>query len=247
MGGSTAPAARWADDDGLVSEVRAGNEEAFARMYERHRSELLAYSRNMVGSHDDAEDVIQQTFLKAYRALRRSESRIAVRPWLYAIARNECVSMIRKRRESPADPASASSGSRVASEVEEREEMRSMLSDLSRLPDEQRQALLLSGVDALSGDEIAAILGTDRERVKALVFRARRSLTQSREARATSCESIQQQLDVLSGGSLRRKVLREHLLVCDGCRAYRERVRSERIDASAAIPETARLAEPAAA
>lgn len=234
MGGSTARV-RWADDDGLVSEVRAGNEEAFARMYERHRTELLAYSRNMVGSSDDAEDVIQQTFLKAYRALRRSESRIAVRPWLYAIARNECVSLLRKRRESPTDPdASASSGSGVAGEVEDREEMRSMLADLSRLPDEQRQALLLSGVDSLSGDEIAAILGTDRERVKALVFRARRSLTQSREARTVSCESIREQLDVLRGGSLRRKVLREHLLGCEACRGYRERVRGERAETAAA-------------
>ena len=237
MGGSTAPAVRWADDDGLVSEVRAGNEEAFARMYERHCIELLAYCRHMVGSRDDAEDVLQQTFLKAYRALRRSDSRIAVRPWLYAIARNECVSLLRRRRETAADTDTLDSHrAGVAGEVEDREEMRAIFADLSRLPDEQRQALLLSGVEALSGEEIAALLGTDRERVKALVFRARRSLTQSREARAVSCEEIRDQLAVLRGGSLRRKVLREHLLGCEGCREYREQVRRERVGDDAEAP-----------
>ena len=76
--------------------------------------------------------------------------------------------------------------------------------------------------------------------MKALVFRARRSLTQSREAREVSCAEIREQLTVLSGGSLRRKVLREHLLTCEGCSDFRQEVRRRRTEEQAdPVPETA--------
>ncbi len=227
--GSATETSTALEDDRLVGAVRAGNEEAFSRMYDRHCGELLAYCRHILGSRDDAEDALQQTFMKAYRALQKSEKRIVIRPWLYAIARNECISMIRRRRETVSDPGllERSRGS-LNTEVEDREELRAMLDDLSRLPDEQRQALLLSGLETMSGDQIAEVLDTDRDRVKALVFRARRSLSQSREAREVSCAEIREQLTVLRGGSLRRKVLREHLLVCEGCTEYRAEIRRGR-------------------
>jgi len=219
----SAPTASLSGDDKLVSAVRAGDDHAFTAIYDRHAGELVAYCRHMLGSQHDAEDALQQTFLKAFRALQRGQERIALRPWLYTIARNEAISIIRRRRESVLEPdAIEPSVAPVSREVEVREELRAMLDDLARLPDEQREALVLSVIESMPGEEIAKLLATDRDRVKALVFRARRSLSQSREAREVSCAEIREQLSVLSGGSLRRKVLREHLLACEGCQEFRQ-------------------------
>ncbi|MGI8460655.1 MAG: RNA polymerase sigma factor [Solirubrobacterales bacterium] len=227
--GVTTASARVADDERLVDGVRAGDDDAFAEIYDRHAGELLGFCRHMLGSGHDAEDALQQAMMKAYRSLRRTDSEIAIRPWLYTIARNECLTVIRRRRETATDPVALESTTQaLTSEVEAREELKSMLSDISRLPAEQRAALLHSSLGSASGEEIARALDTDRDRVKALVFRARHSLTQSREARETSCVDIRSQLSELRGGSLRRKVLREHLVGCEGCREYRQRVREAR-------------------
>jgi RNA polymerase sigma factor (sigma-70 family) len=216
MGGTRPPA--WPSaDDRLVDAVRRGDPGAFDRVYDRHARELHSFCRHMLGNSADAEDALQQTFLKAYRALRDSSRPIALRPWLFTIARNECLSVLRRR--DPAAPVleiGVTEG--LAAQVEERIELREMLTDIARLPGEQREALLLSSIQKLSGEEVAEILGTDRDRVKALVYRARRSLAHKREARDTCCADVRAQLSVLRGGSLRRKVIREHLLECEGCR-----------------------------
>ncbi|MGI8462491.1 MAG: sigma-70 family RNA polymerase sigma factor [Solirubrobacterales bacterium] len=224
-------------DERIVGRVRAGDEDAFARIYDRHAAELLSFCRHMVSSQHDAEDALQQTFLKAYDGIRRSREPITLRPWLYAIARNECISLIRRRRDTPSGSESIEpSTAGLARQVEEREELRSMFADIAKLPTEQREALLLSGVQKMSGGEVAEVLDTDPERVKALVFRARRSLCQRREARDVGCDAIREQLSVLRGGSLRRKVLREHLLECDGCQAFRIEVRRQRQLMAAIVP-----------
>jgi RNA polymerase sigma factor (sigma-70 family) len=233
--GGTRPRLWPEADERLVAAVRRGDDGAFERVYDRHAAELLSFCRYMLGSRHEAEDALQQTFLKAYKALRRSQKEITLRPWLYAIARNECVSALR-RREVPAAAIDPGSTEGLASEVERREELKSMLRDIARLPGEQREALLLSSVQTLPGQQVAEILGTDRDRVKALVFRARQSLSHSRDARDVNCSDIRAQLSVLRGGSLRRKVLREHLLECDGCREFRHEVRRQRQLIGALLP-----------
>jgi len=210
-------------DQRLAAAVRAGDKEAFADVYDRHAAELRSYCRRALQSQDDAEDALQQTFFNAYRALRECEGEVSIRPWLYRIAHNECISLIRRRRAGER-LAPHATGAGVATEVEDREELNAALSDLARLPDEQQQALILSGLERLSGSEIAEELGTDRDRVKALVYRARQSMSRSREARELECGDIRAQLRVLRGGSLRRKVLSEHLARCDDCRDYREEI-----------------------
>ena len=88
----------------------------------------------------------------------------------------------------------------------------------------------------------ARVLGCEVARVKALVFRARSGLIQRREARETPCESIQEQLATLRGGSLRRTELRLHLRGCAACRAYRDQVRRQRQLLAAALPVAPNLA-----
>ncbi len=222
---------RLVGDSDLVTSVRAGDERAFEAMHERHSSALLGFARHMLGSQQEAEDAVQQTFFKAYRTLHANENEILLKPWLYAIARNECISMIRRRRIREADPLedeSQPSASVLAETVEQREDLRALLSGISRLPGDQRQALLLTSLGSLSGEEIGQILGCDRAKVKSLVFRARASLARIREAHETSCEEIRRQLAELRGGALRRRVLREHLLACDGCNEFLIEIRRQR-------------------
>src|SRR5947207_505822 len=93
------------------------------------------------------------------------------------------LSVLRARRESTSIDDVEPSVDGLTAEVQRRQDLREMLADLARLPDEQRAALVLSEVGALSHEDVAAILDCPRERVKALVFQARSSLVASRTAR----------------------------------------------------------------
>jgi RNA polymerase sigma factor (sigma-70 family) len=225
-----------AGEDRLVERLRAGDEAAFEVVFERHGAGILSFCRHMLGSQEEAEDAVQQTFASAYRDLLRDDGReLRLKPWLYTIARNRCLSMLRARREQvQLDRDVATAG--LAEQVEQRAELRELLGDIGRLPAEQRAALLLAEVADLSHAEIGGVLDCEAGRVKALVFRARSSLIERRDAREAPCDEIREQLAVLSGGSLRRSKIRHHLRACEGCRAYREQVKRQRQLLAAALP-----------
>ena len=95
------------------------------------------------------------------------------------------------------------------------QDLRELLGDLQQLPDDQRAALLLSSLGDLSGDEIAEVVGCRPQKVKALVFQARTSLMNEREARNTDCDVVREQLATLRGGALLRGPLRRHVRTCE--------------------------------
>ena len=219
---------RLASDERLVDALRGGSEAAFEVIYTRHHRGVLSFCRHMLGSVEEAEDAVQHTFLAAYRDLLRSDKPIHLRPWLYAIARNRCLSVLRARRERSLDAPIEPSTEHLAHEVERRHDLRALLGDLAELAPDQRAALVLAELGDMSQDEIGAVLGCPKEKVKALVFQARSSLIASRTARDTSCAEIREQLANLRGGSLRRNTLRRHLRECPGCRDYRDQVHAQR-------------------
>ena len=90
--------ARLAFDDRLVAQLRGGSDAAFETIFERYHRGLLAFCRHMLGSAEEAEDAVQQTFLAAYSDLVGSDKPIQLRPWLYTIARNRCLSVLRVHR-----------------------------------------------------------------------------------------------------------------------------------------------------
>jgi RNA polymerase sigma factor (sigma-70 family) len=231
-----------ASDDALVEQMRRGNEAAFEVAFERYGAGILGFCRHMLGSQEEAEDVVQHTFAAAFHDLGRSSDRaLALKPWLYTIARNRCLSVLRGRRQQPAVPHPLSTIG-LAEQVERRAEVQELLEDLLELPEDQRAALLLSQGGALSHAEVAEVLGCEPLQVKGLVFRARTALVQRRDARETPCASIREQLANLRGGALRRTELRHHMRACAACRTYGEAVRRQRRLLGAVLPVTPSIA-----
>src|SRR4051794_29854665 len=222
----------------------AGQRE-FEAIYDRHHAALFGFCRHMLGSREEAEDALQQVFVAAYRELQAGREPEHLRAWLYAIARNRCVSMLRARRDdlaAAAAPEPSTDGFAVAAEVERREELEELLGDLARLPEEQRAALVLAELGDLAHDEIAEALGVRRDKVKALIFQAREALGAWREARATPCREIRQQLATLRGSALRRAPLRRHVAVCPSCAAFEREVARQRSAMALLVPVAPGLA-----
>jgi RNA polymerase sigma factor (sigma-70 family) len=220
----------------LVERVHAGDDVAFEAIYDGYHRRLLAFCRHMLGSVDEAEDAVQHTFLAAYRALRNGYDVVDLKPWLYTIARNRCLSVMRARRENAAldDRAPAVEG--LAAEVDRRADLRLLVSDVQRLPPDQRAALILFEVGDHSHREIAAVLGVRREKVKALVYQAREALLGWRSARETPCADVREQLATLRGSALGRGSIRRHVEQCPGCADFEAAVRGQRAALAVALP-----------
>ena len=228
-------------DERLVEHVRSGDDGAFEVLYERHVANLLGFCRHMLGSQAEAEDAVQQAFVSAHRAMLRGEREINFKPWLYTIARNRCLSMLRARREQASETPELSTAG-LSDSVQQRSDLRELVADVQKLPHDQREALVLSELGDLSHTEIADVLDVEPAAVKALVFRARSALIERREARGADCAEIRAELSVVTGGGLRRSRLRYHLEGCPGCQAYLGEVRRQRQLLGVALPVVPTLA-----
>ncbi len=228
---------RRMDDERLAGLVGAGDADAFEALYDRHAAPLLAFCRHMLGNREDGEDALQQAFVRAHRALAGGRAPDRVRPWLYAIARNRCLTVLAARREAalPAEDLEPAFDG-LAADVERRAELRELLADLARLPDDQREALVLAELGDLGHPDIARVLGCPPAKVKALVFQARTALIAERDARRTPCDEIRVVLETASGGVLRRGSLRRHLRQCDPCAAFRAAMERQRAGLAILLP-----------
>jgi RNA polymerase sigma factor (sigma-70 family) len=230
---------RRVSDDRLVAAVRAGDDAAFEAIYDRYYLGLLAFCRHMLGGRHEAEDALQHSFASAYRAMRGGDAVIELRPWLYTIARNRCLSALRSHREEvEVDGGELDRGSLdgLGAQIQRRAELRELVDDLQRLREDQRAALVLFELGDHSHEEIAAVLGVRREKVKALVFQARAGLLRAREARDASCVDVREQLSSVVGGLPSRGMARAHVERCPGCAAFEHEVRRQRAALAAILP-----------
>ena len=224
-------------DERLAALVARGDATAFEAIYDRHHAALLAFCRHMLGNREDGEDALQQAFVRAHRSLAGGRLPDAVRPWLFAIARNRCLTVLAARREAGVPLEDVEPGfDGLADEVQQRAELRELVGDLAGLPDDQRGALVLAELGDLSHPEIAQVIGCPAAKVKALVFQARSSLIADRDARRASCDEIRSQLETARGGVLRRGPLRRHLRLCDPCAAYRVAMERNRSGLAIILP-----------
>jgi RNA polymerase sigma factor (sigma-70 family) len=226
------PLLRLRSDDQLVALFRAGNDDAFRVIHDRYRHRLLAYTRQMLpSSRQDAEDALQDVFLKAYAGLRANNRDLALRAWLYRVAHNRCVDLLRRPPAAIAlDELPGPAGRGLADPVliaEQREMLASLIVDVQRLPEQQRSALLMRELSGMSYADLAAALGISIPAVKSLLVRARVSLTKASEARNTMCVDIRRELVECHDRGVRATgTARRHLRDCASCREFRRDVRT---------------------
>jgi RNA polymerase sigma factor (sigma-70 family) len=224
------PLLRLRSDDQLVALFRMGYDEAFRVIHDRYRQRLFAYTRQMLGSsRSDAEDVLQDVFLRAYGALRHDERPVTLRAWLYRVAHNRCIDHLRRPVPAPAEVYDLSRTPILdpPDQTERRESLRQLVQDVQRLPEQQRSALLMRELDGLCYAELADALGTSVPAVKSLLVRARIGLVEAGKARDTACEQIRSELALAHRRGVRASGRsRRHLRDCRGCREYRGALRA---------------------
>jgi RNA polymerase sigma-70 factor, ECF subfamily len=174
-------------DASVVSRVRCGDRDAFRSLVDRHSRAVFRLAFRMTGNETDAEDIVQETFLRAYRELARYESRSSFGTWLYRIATNCSLDLIRTRRfrgELPqaegdasdpmeAVPSSAPDPHRLAASREQGERVAEAMTQLSS---QERVAFVLRHFEGLSIDQIGGVLGVGDNAAKHSIFRAVRKL-----------------------------------------------------------------------
>ena len=176
-----APSSSTLTDDQLVTRFRAGDDAPFTEIDRRYRSALTAFARRMLaGSGHDADDVVQDAFIRAFRGLRVTDRPMVLRPWLYMIVRNRALDELRTpQRGGCFDDEvglAAVPGADPARRVADREEMRELVAEIARLPERQRMALVLREFDGCSHIETARRLHTTVPATKSLIIRARSNL-----------------------------------------------------------------------
>ncbi|TMK66876.1 MAG: sigma-70 family RNA polymerase sigma factor, partial [Actinobacteria bacterium] len=219
------PLLRLQSDERLIALTRRGSSGAFETLVLRYQSRLLAFCRHMLGSTEDAEDVLQEVFTASFNAILADDRSINARPWLYRIARNRCLNHLRRPAASGQDSMDIferDGGTTTADTVHKREEFRQIVADVQDLPESQRTALLLREIDALSYDQIAEAMDTTVPSVKSLLVRARVSLAEAAEARLLSCAEVRLELGQVAEGLSRTTApVRRHLKGCERCRTFR--------------------------
>ena len=174
---------RHESDERLVALTRAGSERAFAEITRRYQRALRAYCSRLVGP-ERAQDAVQQALLQAFLSLRdRAPREIALRPWLYRIAHNCSIDLIRMGSWEHEQLDLESDGvPQPPALLEQKEELRGLIAGMRRLPDAQRQALTLRELEGCSYAEISARLGHTGSGVRQLIFRARTTLRKGASA-----------------------------------------------------------------
>jgi RNA polymerase sigma factor (sigma-70 family) len=164
---------RTQTDDRLIALVRDGHDHAFAAIVQRYRPELERYCGPLVGP-SRAEDAVQQTFVNAHRALMNDDRPIALRAWLYRIAHNASLNVLRSDAETPSgDPAQGEGGASAADVTLLRERLHETLAALAALPPAQRDALVMRELEGRSHVEIADALGVTAGAARQHLMRAR--------------------------------------------------------------------------
>lgn len=230
-------------DERLARMVAHGSERAFATIYERHSQPLYRYCRSIVGDEAEAQDALQSAFAGALVALRDGRRNAPLRPWLFRIAHNESITLLRRRRPVvELTEARHQAAPSVADQALGRERLDLLVSDLRELGDRQRGALLMRELSGLSHEEIALALGTSVGAAKQAIFEARRALLELEEGRSMRCEEVRRMISDGDGRVLRARRVRGHLRDCAGCAAFAAAIPARRADLQALAPPLAPIA-----
>jgi RNA polymerase sigma factor (sigma-70 family) len=228
---------RLLGDELLAKLAGKGSGRAFRILYERHHQAIYRYCRSILGNDHDAQEALQSTMMRAYAALARQQRELAVKAWLFRIAHNEAISILRRRRpeqELASDLESVRAS--VEDTLEGRERLATLVADLRSLPERQRAALLMRELSGLSIRELAAALSISEGAAKQTLFEARSSLHELSQGRAMDCEAVRQAISQRDGRVLRGRRIRAHLHACEDCQTFREAIGSRQAELRALAP-----------
>jgi RNA polymerase sigma-70 factor (ECF subfamily) len=161
-----------------VERVRSGDTAAFQRIVDATSARLVRLAARMLGNVSDAEDVVQEAYVKAYRALTTGEfeGRANISTWLYRIVSNQAIDAMRSRKRRPQPTDTADESISDLASAEQKLALKELEDWLSDLPPEQRAALVLKTVEGLTSPEIAEVLQCSEGAVEQRLVRARAAL-----------------------------------------------------------------------
>lgn len=181
-----------AEDVKLVNRCKAGEVAAFNALFARHSSWVLNLAYRLTGNADDAADMTQDAFVRAYRSIGRYDGRAAFTTWLYRVTVNVCLDELKRRGRRPVaitslldeddpTPEPDDPAPDLHQELEARERRRVLLQAIYALPPKHRSVLVLYELEGLSYDQMAGALGTNVGTVKSRLNRARLALRRQLE------------------------------------------------------------------
>jgi len=170
-------------DDDRVRRAQAGDRKAFSELVRLHQDRVYRHLLRMLGSHDDALELTQDAFVKAWQALPQWQPEAQFRTWLFRIANNTALDALRRRKLVEFVPLEDSFDAPGAGPDPERQaqatqELRQLEASLKRLAPEHREVLLLREVEEMSYEQIGAVLSLSEGTVKSRLARARAALVE---------------------------------------------------------------------
>jgi RNA polymerase sigma-70 factor, ECF subfamily len=171
------------DDRVLVDAAQAGDPDAYETLVRRYQAGVYRIALRLLQSRADADDVTQETFVRAWRSLSRFRGDSAFSTWLYRIVTRRCFDLLGARRPTEAlSDDHLDAGADPAATVEQRERLHAVARHIAALPPDQRAALVLREFEGLSYQDVADVLDTSVPAIKGRIHRAR--LTILRETAA---------------------------------------------------------------
>jgi RNA polymerase sigma-70 factor, ECF subfamily len=180
------------DEATLIAQLRAGDEAAFEQVVRQYGGRLLAVARRIVGTEEDARDVVQEAFMNAFKSLDRFEGNAKLSTWLHRIAVNAALMKLRTRKRKPEQPIDSmlpgfnedghfeerfQSWEEPVDKALEREETRDLVRrQIDALPESYRTVLVLRDIEGLDTEETANMLGLSVNATKIRLHRARQAL-----------------------------------------------------------------------
>jgi RNA polymerase sigma factor (sigma-70 family) len=233
----TVAALRLLSDARLARLASGGSEAAFAAIFERYHQALHRYCRSILGNGHDAADALQNTMVSALRDLPGQTRQIALRAWLYRIAHNESISLLRtRRRDSDLQIAAHICDPAAEGVVESRERLRALTADLQQLTEQQRAALLMRELGGLKFSDVACALQISAAAAKQSVYEARRARQTMKEGRAMDCDVVRRTLSAGDRRMLRAMKMRADLRACAGCQDFQTALRQRPAQLAALVP-----------
>lgn len=224
-------------DERLARRAARADERAFTVIFERYSQEIYRFCLSLLGNTEDARDALQNTMVKALQALPGERRTVELRPWLYRVAHNQSIDMLRSRKGTwPLDPELADPADGLAESSARRERLRQLLGDLRQLPERQRAALLMREMGGLELSQIAEALGSSPAVARQTIYEARLSLRGLEAGREMSCAETMRRLSNADGRVARRRDIQSHLRACPECRAFRDSIEARRQDLAALAP-----------